>query len=184
MRWWYDCYHCSSKNGMLESDRHVHFEVSSDGAFAHRPALPFVPRSGGLNSTNLVFVARYYAIIFEATLRTHLQFLKELFFSIESSEQFHSETVLWRVLMSSLQSGSGTLAEAADAGLRGRGPQHRYSPDDRNRRAPAAGPSSLWSTKKNPSTIKKPLLLVILISLLLLPSFLPLWGIPASPLFL
>lgn len=49
---------------MLESERHIHIEVSSDGAFAYRPALPFVPRSGGLNSTNLVFVARYYAIIF------------------------------------------------------------------------------------------------------------------------
>ena len=49
---------------MLESERHIHIEVSSDGAFAHRPALPFVLRSGGLNSTNLVFVDQYYAIIF------------------------------------------------------------------------------------------------------------------------
>ena len=49
----------------------------------------------------------------------------------------------------------------------------------------ATGPIEIpWkSQKKTPSTIKKPLLLVILISLLLLPSFLPLWGIPASPPF-
>lgn len=38
---------------------------------------------------------------------------RKLPFSIESLQQFHSETVLWRMLMSRLQSRSGTLAECA-----------------------------------------------------------------------